>query len=161
MSNFVQYMSEFSAKDFLVYVFIVLFCLKQMGELLEWFLKKTGIETKTIRKHKEAVSKLESHDKMLTDLSERLEDVSRRLNSLSDKIIDNERVTDHRRLRELRKEILDFANCMHQRGFDKEMCEEIFDSYEEYESLLVKWKEKNGRTTRAMTEIKDYFHTLN
>ena len=160
MSNFVQYMSEFSTKDFLIYVFIVLFCLKQMGELLDWFFKKTGIETKTIRKHRQAVDKLESHDKMLNDLSERIEDISKRLNTLSDRIIDNERVTDHRRLRELRKEILDFANCMRQRNYDKEMCEEILDSYEEYESLLKKWGETNGRTTRAMTEIKEYIHSL-
>ena len=160
MNLFVQYMNEFSAKDALVYLFLFLFCLKQASELLSWFFSKTGLETKTVRKHKAAVEKLERHDAMLNDLSERLDGISKRLNTLSERIIDTERVSDHRRIRELRKEILDFANCMRQRGYDKEMCEEIFDSYEEYEGLLEKWKEKNGRTTRAMAEIKEYYQAL-
>lgn len=160
MNYFVQYMNEFSAKDALIYLFLFLFCLKQASELLSWFFGKTGIETKAMRKHKEAVNKLEKHDVMLDDLNKKIDEINQKLSQLSDKIIDNEKVTDYRRMRELRRTILDFANGMSKRSYDREMCEEIFDLYEEYEGLLNKWQETNGRTTRAMDSITRYYHSL-
>ena len=43
---------------------------------------------------------------------------------------------------------------------DKEMCDEIFELHEEYETLLVRWSKHNGRTTRAMSEIEEYYRDL-
>lgn len=160
MNYFVQYMNEFTAKDALIHLFLFLFCLKQASELLSWFFSKTGIETKTMRKHKDAVDKLEKHENMLDDLNNKIDEINQKLSKLSDKIIDNEKTMDYRRMRELRRTILDFANGMAKRQYDKEMCDDIFDNYEEYEGLLLKWNETNGRTARAMDAINRYYQTL-
>lgn len=156
MAQFTQYLTELSLKDVLLCFFIVLFCLKQGGELIDWFIKRTGLETNITRKHKEAVSELAEHDKAIEEMAKRFDSIGAQIKALSDKITENERITDHRRMRELRHDILDFANCMQQRSYGKELCEEILDSYDEYEDLLEKWGEKNGRTARAIAEIKIY-----
>lgn len=160
MNAFIQYINTFSPKEFLVYIFVFLFCIKQMGELIEWFLHKTGIESKATRERRAEREKLEKHDKRIDELVNAVNEIKSQVNSMSASITNNEKITDHRRMRELRREILDFANAMHQRKYDRDMCDEIFDDHEEYEALLKKWDEKNGRTTRAMHEISEYYETL-
>ncbi len=160
MNQLVQYLESFSPKNFVIYVFIFLFCIKQMGELTEWFLRKTGIESKVTREHRAELEKLDRHDKRIEELVAAVNEIKDQVNSMSERIIENEKTADHRRMRQLRKEILDFANAMNSRKYDKDLCDEMFDNHEEYEMLLKKWNEKNGRTTRAMEKISEYYKTL-
>lgn len=160
MSNFIEYVGEFSTKDFLLSLFILLFCLRQMGDLLEWFFSKTGIETKSVRRVRAAKEQLDRHEQMLAEISKSLNAINTKLEELSEKTFNTEKTADVRRMKELRKSILSFANEMKRQEYDKEMCEDIFEAHDEYDELVKKWHEKNGRTTRAMNEIMDYYHKL-
>ena len=65
-----------------------------------------------------------------------------------------------RRIKDLKSEILAFSRSLKRfesdgiaEDFDAEDFDHIFESYEEYEDLLTKYRMKNGKTTRAMENI--------
>lgn len=155
-----QVLGTFSLRDFLTSVFVLLFCIKQAGELLGWFLAKTGIETKTFRKIKNDAIKLEKHDTMLNKIWEKIDGLDKKFDDMSKELKETKRESDDRRMAQIRREILEFANRIKEDQPDKEMCDEIFELHDEYEALLVRWGNHNGRTTRAMREIEEYYQQL-
>ncbi len=158
--NVTEVIGTFNLRDFLISIFVLLFCIKQAGELLGWFLAKTGIETKTFRKIKSDAIKLEKHDAMLTKIWEKIDGLDKKFDDLNKEIKDTRKESDDRRMAQIRREILEFANHIREDQPDKEMCEEVFELHEEYETLLLRWGKHNGRTTRAMAEIEEYYRDL-
>ena len=155
-----QTFATFDLKDFLISVFVLLFCIKQAGELLEWFLTKTGIETKTFRKIKNDTITLEKHDAMLGKIWDKIDGLDKKFDCIREQLKSTRKESDDRRMTQIRKEIREFANDIRVKLPDKEECEEIFELHEEYETLLARWGEHNGRTTRAMHEIEEYYQQL-
>ena len=90
-----------------------------------------------------------------------LEWIGNRANhNLIDKLDRVEKENDMRRIKDLKSEILAFSRSLKRfesdgiaEDFDAEDFDHIFESYEEYEDLLTKYRMKNGKTTRAMENI--------
>lgn len=80
-----------------------------------------------------------------------------RIDKLEGKVEDNIYTQDQKRINQIRLGIWDFSNSLSTCQRDLEEYEEIFDMYEEYEGLLKKYKKKNGRTTRAMENIRWHY----
>lgn len=83
-----------------------------------------------------------------------------RIDKLEDKVEGNIYTQDQKRINQIRLAIWDFSSTLSSRQRDMEEYEEIFDMYDEYESLLKKYKGKNGRTTRAMENIRWHYDEL-
>ena len=71
-----------------------------------------------------------------------------------------EKENDMRRIKDLKSEILAFSRSLKpfeqnkvSEEFTSEDFDSVFESYEEYETLLSKYGMKNGKTTRAMENI--------
>ncbi|MGN0417114.1 hypothetical protein [Anaerostipes faecalis] len=87
-------------------------------------------------------------------LSQNLNDLDERFNQRLDKI---ENENDQRRIKDCRREILDFASSLQEKTWAKDDYEHVYDIHEEYEKLLEKHNLKNGHTTRAMHKITKYY----
>lgn len=67
---------------------------------------------------------------------------------------------DENRIREIRWQIITFANTLPNGDRDAESFENIYDLHDEYEKLLDKCKMKNGKVDRAMAKINIYYNEL-
>lgn len=94
------------------------------------------------------------------DTNKRIEDISKKLEDVEKKVDENKKEVDIVRMKTIRSTILDFANCIEKRQRTEDECDEIFELYEEYESLLLKYDMKNGRTNHAMDKIQTYYDIL-
>lgn len=150
------YLKEYSLPGTLLSLLILLFCLKQIGELLEWFSDKTGLQTRGLRKYKEMETKVERHDQAFKDLADQMKELSKKIDNLSNETLETRKESDHRRMKELRNNIWNFENTMRERHYDKERCDAILEEHDEYECLIKRWGEQNGKTTRAIESIKEY-----
>lgn len=63
-------------------------------------------------------------------------------------------------MKDIRSRILDFSNSLGKRERDIEEFEEIFELDDEYISLLNRCCMNNGRTDRAMGNIKRYYENM-
>lgn len=84
-------------------------------------------------------------------------DLYKRLDELEIKVDKNLYDQEQKRIKDIRSKILDFSNSLAKRERDIEEYEEIFDLDEEYIKLLGKYNMTNGRTTRAMQNIKRHY----
>ena len=88
---------------------------------------------------------------------EQIQKISEQLADLSNEVKTNREHSDRTRIKDIRSRILDFANSLPHTERSIDELEEIFDLDEEYITLLDKYGEKNGRTTRAIERIKEYY----
>ena len=69
--------------------------------------------------------------------------------------------TDQKRIMDLRYNILDFADAIRKREFDRETYEHIiFDVHREYDELLNKYGMTNGKVARSMERINERYNEL-
>lgn len=154
-----RFFTEFSA-DSILFLFIVLFAIREAFEVIDWFCRKLGIETKWGRKNREQEEMLVKHEALLLNLPNQIEKLSQQLSELSLEVKSNREEADRTRIKEIRSKILDFANSIPKRERSIEEVEEIFDLDEEYLTLLEKYGEHNGRTTRAMEVVNQYYDKI-
>lgn len=85
-------------------------------------------------------------------------DVDKKLDVIEHKVDEMERLSDKKRIKDLRFDILSFDNSISTCKFSRESYEHVmFDIYEEYEQLLKKYDKTNGRVDRAMKRINDSY----
>lgn len=87
-------------------------------------------------------------------------ELSGKIDQLEEEVRQNRFDQDQNRIKDLRLRILDFSNSLAKRERDIEEFEEIFDADEEYLNLLKKYGLKNGRTDRAIRNIKKHYEKL-
>ena len=102
----------------------------------------------------------EALSKQLAEVIKHTKDISEQVLMLSNKVNENRKESDLTRIKEIRSRILDFANSLPKRERSIDEIEEIFDLHDEYERLLEKYDQTNGRTTRAMEVVEIYYDKL-
>ena len=102
----------------------------------------------------------EALSKQLAEVIKQTKDISEQVLILSNKVNENRKEADLTRIKEIRSRILDFANTLPKSERSIDELEEIFDLHDEYEVLLEKYNQTNGRTTRAMEVVETYYDRL-
>ena len=102
----------------------------------------------------------EALSKQLEEVIKQTKDISEQVLKLSNKVNENRKESDLTRIKEIRSRILDFANTLPKSERSIDELEEIFDLHDEYEILLEKYNQTNGRTTRAMEVVESYYDKL-
>lgn len=99
--------------------------------------------------------------KMLNaDVNTRLDKMETNISNLSKTVGDDRYNQDQTRIKDIRSRILDFSNSLAKRERDLDEFEDIMDLDIEYVDLLKKYGMKNGRTTRAMENIRNHYDKL-
>ena len=102
----------------------------------------------------------EALSKQLAEVIKQTKDISEQVLMLSNKVNENRKESDLTRIKDIRSRILDFANTLPKSERSIDELEEIFDLHDEYEVLLEKYNQTNGRTTRAMEVVESYYDKL-
>lgn len=78
--------------------------------------------------------------------------------SLSEQVSLNSKRIDEIRMKEIRKNILEFGDSVIAgKKFPKENFDDIFELYDEYETLIEKYHFKNGRVDNTIVLIKNIY----
>ncbi len=77
--------------------------------------------------------------------------------TITEEIQEVNKKIDENRIKEIRWQIITFANNLPSADRDMESFENIYDLHDEYEKLLDRCKLKNGKVNRAMKKIKIYY----
>lgn len=150
--NAIKDMMQINYTTFIVWIFALLFGIKEIIELLSYFKRKFGVKT-TLDTNKESmenrIATLEKHDdwqyKEISNISKGIEEI--RKNLLSKEIQD------------LRWELLDFCSTLtNGRIYNREAFEHVFRSYEDYEKILSDNGMTNGYVEESMNVIKEMYH---
>lgn len=148
----IKEMTQINYTALIVWVFALLFGIKEIIELLSYFKRKFGVKT-TLGTNKESmenrIATLEEHDnwqyKEISNISSGVEEI--RQNLLSKEIQD------------LRWELLDFCSALtNGRIYNREAFEHIFRTYEDYEKILSENGMTNGYVEESMDVIKEMYH---
>lgn len=148
----IKEMTQINYTALIVWVFALLFGIKEIIELLSYFKRKFGVKT-TLDTNKESmenrIATLEEHDnwqyKEISNISSGVEEI--RQNLLSKEIQD------------LRWELLDFCSALtNGRIYNREAFEHIFMTYEDYEKILSENGMTNGYVEESMDVIKEMYH---
>lgn len=148
----IKEMTQINYTALIVWVFALLFGIKEIIELLSYFKRKFGVKT-TLDTNKESmenrIATLEEHDnwqyKEISNISSGVEEI--RQNLLSKEIQD------------LRWALLDFCSALtNGRIYNREAFEHIFRTYEDYEKILSENGMTNGYVEESMDVIKEMYH---
>lgn len=83
---------------------------------------------------------------MTNEIADRMDKLEKDLQMVKDN-------ADQKRIKDLRWQILDFANSAKKLTYQRESYDHIYALHEEYEDLLKKYGMTNGKVTRAMEII--------
>lgn len=90
----------------------------------------------------------------------RFDELKNDINQLQEEVKQNRFDQDKTRIKDIRSRILDFSNSLAKRERDIEEFDEIFDLDDEYIDLLKRYEMKNGRTDRAMKNIRKHYESM-
>jgi len=165
--NFITELFKIDFTTFVLSLFAIVFAVKEIIELVSYFKNKYRIKFGS-EQDKETIEsriyKLEQHDKFqydkLNDLSKGIQDIKNGLLIIEENSARIERENDLRRIKDLKSEILAYARSLKrfesdnmEDDFDADDYDHIFECFQGYEDLLLKYKMKNGKTLRAMGYI--------
>ena len=95
---------------------------------------------------------------LLGDIKEELKELTIKVDSINFKVQQNEKEGDMRRIRDLRRDILNFAHTLKNGAkYGENSFEHIYEEHKEYEELLKKYGMTNGQTTSAMETIDEHY----
>ena len=142
--------------------FTILFAVKSIVSLVEWFFVKCGLETKWMRKKREERDLLRQTAESLAELQKRHnkdnsecvkhdEEIRADLKKLTDLFIDKE-IDDYR------WEIINFATKVaEKRPCNKDSFKHCFRTYEKYERLLEAYGLENGEVEISMEIVNEAY----
>lgn len=143
-------------------VIIILIAVKTCLTLFEWFVSKTGLETKWIRRKREDHELLVKTSESLIALKEKqAHDVEQSIihdKRINDKLEELTKMFIDKQIDDMRYEILDFASGL-SRGqrYSKEQFDHVINIYSKYEIILKNNNLTNGHVTASMEVINDVY----
>ena len=134
-----------------LWIFILLFAIKEFIELFSYFKKrfriKTGVDTEkeTIEGR---ISKLETHDKwQYNEISK----ISKGIDEIKSRLLNKE-------IEDMRKTILDFCAALSSgQKFNRESFDYIFKTDENYDKLLTRYGMENNVINESMKFIREKY----
>ena len=153
MNNIGFFVENYSLTTTFLSFFALLFCIREAWQVVSWFAERLGIETARTRRRLEAKDMMKQHEESILKLQESVDEMKTDISQIR-------RENDNRRIKEIRRHILDFSKGLKDYPPSREDCEAIFEEHDEYAFLLKRWDKHNGIVSRAMEEIENYYHTL-
>lgn len=152
--NAIEYFAQnYSVTTTFLSFFALLFCVREAWQVVGWFAEKAGIETARTRRRQETQDMMARHEESIKKLQESVDEMKKDLHA-------TRKENDNRRIKEIRKDILEFAKTLKECPPSREEVESIFEEHDEYSFLLERWGKQNGIVSHAMEEIESYYHTL-
>lgn len=146
----------------IISVFTILCAFKFVCELLDWFIKRLGLETKKMRQKREEHDLLIATSKALNELKEKeYEDTKRAIRH--DKAIkeDLAKLTSmfvEKEINDYRWEINNFATKISEnKPINKDCFKHCFKTYALYEKILEENNLKNGEVENSMKIINEAY----
>lgn len=153
MGNMDYFVQNYSVTTTFLSFFALLFCVREAWQVVSWFAEKLGIQTARTRRRQEAQDMMKQHEDSILALQNSVEEMKEDIRQIR-------KENDNRRIKEIRRHILDFSKELKEYPPSREDCEAIFEEHDEYTFLLNRWDKHNGIVSRAMEEIEGYYHTL-
>ena len=123
-------------------------------KLIDFFTTRFGIETKTSLEKKkvyEEMERIKTETDSLRDTQKKVVETQELLLDKINKIDERETMNEIERKRWV---ILDFANAIRKRDYDREAYNHVLNTYEEYERILKAKKLANGEADLAIAYIR-------
>lgn len=95
---------------------------------------------------------------LMGDIKEELKELTIKVDSINFKVQQNEKEGDMRRIRDLRRDILNFAHTLkNDVEYGENSFEHVYEEHKEYIELLKKYDMSNGQTSSAMEIIDEHY----
>lgn len=132
--------------------FAVLFAVKEIIEIFDYFKKKWRIKT-GIDQDKETletrIKTLEKHDNWQYG---EIQKISKGIDDIKVSLVQKE-------ISDIRWELLDFCSALTSgREYNREAFEHIFRTYEDYEKILTENHMSNGYIVESMKAVREIYH---
>ena len=158
----IKELTQINYGTLIISVFTILCAFKFVCELLDWFIKRLGLETKKMRQKREEHDLLIATSKALNELKEKeCEDTKRAIRH--DKAIkeDLAKLTSmfvEKEINDYRWEINNFATKISEnKPINKDCFKHCFKTYALYEKILDENDLKNGEVENSMQIINDVY----
>ena len=160
-----EILNELKDIDYLVlivWIIAILLAVKFIYELIEWFIKLLGLETKSMRQRREEHELLVKTANNLDALQKRHEEdvrqsirhdekIKENLQKLSNMFVDLE-------LQDIRWNILNFCSDLSNgKQFSSEYYDYVFKLYDKYEKMLVENGLTNGLVEQSISYIREKY----
>lgn len=154
----IKLLSEVDYIQAILTIFVILFGVKEIIEIIGYFRKHFRIKTGQ-EQDKETVenriSKLEKHDKWqyteISKISLGIQDIQKRMDNIQSQLTEKE-------INDMRWEILDMASAISSgRKYSKEQFDHVIQIFEDYEKILEKNGLTNGRVSASMEVIDEMY----
>lgn len=169
--EYLQKLNEIGWPTVLTVVFLLILALPAISESLNKFVSHFGIETKWSRKRKKESEELQAlqdevnayRDNRIHDREQSLE-IQKKLTDnqqdLKDSILELKQLFIHKEIEDMRWELLDFANAINIRKYNKEQYDHALEVYSDYEKILEENQMENGRVDISMEFVKKKYAEL-
>lgn len=158
----IQELTEINYGTLIVSVFIILVAFKFLWELLDWFIKKLGLETKLMRQ------KREEHELLVTT-AENLSELQKKQQEDTERAIEHDKTIKEdlakltsmfveKEINDYRWEINNFATKISEnKPVNKDCFKHCFKTYALYEKILEENNLKNGEVENSMNIINEAY----
>ena len=146
----------------IISVFTILCAFKFVCELLDWFIKQLGLETKKMRQKREEHDLLIATSKALNELKDKeAKDTERAIRhdkAIKDDLAKLTTMFVEKEINDYRWEINNFATKISEnKPCNKDCFKHCFKTYESYEKILVEHGLKNGEVENSMKIINEAY----
>ncbi len=149
--NAIKELTEIDYISFVLVLFSILFGVKEIIELLNYFRNKLGLKTKISEEKNKTEIRLATLEKHDNWQYKEIEKISNCVETISANLIEKE-------IEDMRWELIDFSSALAGgRYYNKEAFEHIFRIYEKYEDTLNKRKMTNGYIDESMAAIREVY----
>lgn len=146
----------------IISVFTILCAFKFVCELLDWFIKQLGLETKKMRQKREEHDLLIATSKALNELKDKeAKDTERAIRhdkAIKDDLAKLTTMFVEKEINDYRWEINNFATKISEnKPCNKDCFKHCFKTHESYEKILVEHGLKNGEVENSMKIINEAY----
>lgn len=146
----------------IISVFTILCAFKFVCELLDWFIKRLGLETKKMRQKREEHDLLIATSKALNELKNKeAKDTERAIRhdkAIKDDLAKLTTMFVEKEINDYRWEINNFATKISEnKPCNKDCFKHCFKTHESYEKILVEHGLKNGEVENSMKIINEAY----
>lgn len=128
--------------------------LQFLVKLYDWVIERFGIETKGSKEKKqmkEEIATIKEETEQMKSTQQRTIETQEKIITMLDKLDRRELANE---LERKRWEVLDFANCIRKRDYDREAYNHVLKTYDQYEKLLEENGMENGEADLAIAYIR-------
>ena len=158
----IRELTQINYGTLIISVFTILCAFKFVCELLDWFIKRLGLETKKMRQKREEHELLIKTSEALSELKDKeAKDTERAIRhdkAIKDDLAKLTTMFVEKEINDYRWEINNFATKISEnKPCNKDCFKHCFKTYESYERILIEHGLKNGEVENSMKIINEAY----